>query len=74
MLHSGILMPANPKIKREIDEDYLKYIRSQTQAIDLLSLGGIMKRLTRESIQPIVDRKSKEMQCNCDLDNMEPSK
>ena len=23
-------MPANPKIKREIDEDYLKYIRSQS--------------------------------------------
>jgi len=33
-----------------------------------------MKRLTRESIQPIVDRKSKEMRCNCDLDNWEPER
>lgn len=31
-----------------------------------------MKRLTKESIMPIVKEKEKIMRCNCDLDNWQP--
>jgi len=31
-----------------------------------------MKKLTRESIQPIVDKFAKILHCNCDLDNWQP--